>query len=98
MYVSLDPKVKKPDVENYNFTTKFQKGGNFTGAKSLFLPTEIIQYFNPSCIDLGYAEKEPCVIYIGVFCSSTSECKGKLELEYGNYQPKQLVPGAIKHS
>jgi hypothetical protein len=48
---------------------------------------------NPACVDLGYAELDPCVIYIGIYCSENTDCEGTLDLEYENTEPKRITIG-----
>jgi hypothetical protein len=49
---------------------------------------------NPACNDLGYAEEEPCVLYVGILCKEQSGCPSvKVELEYEDNRPKKLTTG-----
>lgn len=61
----------KPDNITYDFTTKFMKGGNYLNGKALLLPIALLKNSNPSCSDLGYAEDDPCVLYIAIYCQES---------------------------
>jgi hypothetical protein len=72
LYVSLGADAgggRNPNSTNYDFTSKFMKGGNYMNGKALLLPIALLQNTNSACKDFGYAEEEPCVLYIGVYCS-----------------------------
>lgn len=45
---------------------------SFTKGKAIFLVSELMQFINPACKDLGYAEEGICVIYIGIQCNEQS--------------------------
>jgi hypothetical protein len=72
LYVSVG---KKPNITDYEFTSKFMKGGNYMQGKALLLPIALLQNTNSACKDLGYAEQDACVLYIAVYCmESATEC------------------------
>lgn len=68
IFVSANPNNKNPTNETADFTTKYQTGSNFAKGKTLLIPMKLVINKNPSCKDLGYAEEDPCVIYIGIYC------------------------------
>lgn len=82
-----------PNETNYEFTTKFMKGDNFAKGKTLIIPAELIKKNNLACVDLGFAESEPCILYIGVYCLESTECTAQIELEYESKVPKKLYSG-----
>lgn len=53
---------------------------------------------NPACVDLGFAEEESCVMYIGIECDEDSQCLPELSVEYQNSLPKKVVSGSPRHS
>ena len=53
---------------------------------------------NPACKDLGYAEEDPCVIYIGIQCQDSTKCESQIELEYDSMNAKRIYAGQTKHS
>lgn len=57
-----------------------------------------MQMKNPSCVDLGYAEDEPCVIHIGLYCNQDSGCDGTFSIEYESDVPTLIQVGQSKHS
>lgn len=66
-----------PNSTNFEFSTKYMKGGNYMNSKSILLPIALLQNTNAACKDFGYAEDQSCVIYIGVQCANQkSECDG----------------------
>lgn len=98
IFVSANSSNKNPSGDAYDFTTKFQKGGNYSNGKSLMIPSMLLGLLNPSCKDLGYAEDGPCALWIGVNCLEVSTCSAKIEISYENHSPKRVVAGVAKHS
>lgn len=64
----------------------------------MFLSGALMKTVNPACVDLGYAEEDTCVIYIGVQCNEDSDCQSQLTLDYENDLPKKIVAGSPRHS
>jgi hypothetical protein len=75
VYVSLGLTAsggRTPTNASHDFSTRFMKGGNYMNAKALLLPIALLQNTNSACKDFGYAEEDPCVLYIGVNCQETT--------------------------
>jgi hypothetical protein len=100
LYVSLGKTAsggRNPINDSHDFSTRFMKGGNYMNAKTLVLPIALLQNTNAACKDFGYAEDDPCVLYIGVNCQEATKCEGEIELDYESKTPKRIYPGQTKH-
>jgi hypothetical protein len=95
IYVALGGSLagKRPDNISYDFTTKFMKGGNYMNGKALLLPIALLQNTNSACKDLGYAEEESCILYIGIQCMESIQCLGEIEVDYESRTPKRIYSG-----
>ena len=97
LYINVgtsDPVSQSPNNTNFEFSTKYMKGGNYMNSKSILLPIALLQNTNAACKDFGYAEDQSCVIYIGVQCADQKgECDGQIELDYESKTPKRVYPG-----
>jgi len=54
---------------------------------------DLIKSLNPSCLDLGYADEEPCMLHIGIWCMDRNDCESLVELEYDTKMPKRVYSG-----
>eukprot|EP00347_Sterkiella_histriomuscorum_P020253 403338511 len=98
IFVSANPNVKDPKNETADFSTKYQRGGNYTKGKTLIIPMDLIIQKNDACKDLGYAENNKCVLYVSVYCQDTKGCSSQIELEYDTQQPRRIYSGQSKHT
>jgi len=64
LFVSLDPKNQKPNSDNYNVIAYSQQDQG----RSMTISSDFLKSKNPACDDLGLAEEDSCVVYMGVYC------------------------------
>ena len=73
-FVSIQSQNKRPTSETNDYSTTSIVGSNYYGGKTLQVPANDLITNNPSCTDSGFAEDQPCAIYIGVLCENIWGC------------------------
>jgi len=100
LFVVADPAKAELSLDSADFSTKTLKGENYEKGKTLLVPMQALKAKNPACEDLGFADDNPCVLYVGLYCMSKAgeDCQAQIELEYDTKTPKRVYPGQYKHS